>query len=398
MLRKLRSLGGRLRAHQDPSLAPPEQTPPAAPQPALAHHLDPFEAHVEGLFTPISGWVAHPAGVRRVEARSGATVVPAVLGVARPGAGAPGGASPAGFYLEAGSGANGTWELWAETGEGEVLRLAEVAAGVDDRVFKAVQPRVLERLACPSCKARIPAHTPACPACGRGVTWLGDDVPSFLGEPSNPMMRGEPVSRHPALRDVGAQHLDLDGGGLFLDAGAGWPPVSHEAMVELEVERYPSTNVVADAHELPFVDGAFDGVMSHAVMEHVQDPERYSLELLRVVRPGGVFVVHSAFLQPVHAYPHHYFNTTLEGLRHLFRSATIHEAGVAPFQQPWVALDWILQVYAAGLHESERERFLDQRIRDLVTAGEQRPLASFTQLRPETIEELAAGVYVVGER
>ena len=43
---------------------------------------------------------------------------------------------------------------------------------------------------------------------------------------------------------------------------------------------------------------------------------------------------HSAFLQPLPGYPDHFFNTTLEGLKELFKGFKIIEAGVGPFQQP----------------------------------------------------------------
>ena len=43
----------------------------------------------------------------------------------------------------------------------------------------------------------------------------------------------------------------------------------------------------ADGLSLPFASGAFAGVLSHAVIEHVADADRYLGECARVLEPGG---------------------------------------------------------------------------------------------------------------
>lgn len=44
---------------------------------------------------------------------------------------------------------------------------------------------------------------------------------------------------------------------------------------------------VADVYRLPFADGSFDRVYSHALMEHLADPAAALREFHRVLRPGG---------------------------------------------------------------------------------------------------------------
>lgn len=46
--------------------------------------------------------------------------------------------------------------------------------------------------------------------------------------------------------------------------------------------------VVGDGRTLPFPDASFDVVFSIYVLEHVADPESFSAEIARVLRPGGV--------------------------------------------------------------------------------------------------------------
>ncbi|GAB2682189.1 class I SAM-dependent methyltransferase [Thalassiella azotivora] len=48
---------------------------------------------------------------------------------------------------------------------------------------------------------------------------------------------------------------------------------------------------VADAEALPFPDDSFDLVVGHAVIHHVPDVEQALREVLRVLRPGGRFVI-----------------------------------------------------------------------------------------------------------
>lgn len=44
----------------------------------------------------------------------------------------------------------------------------------------------------------------------------------------------------------------------------------------------------ADCYSLPFGDGSFDRVFSHALMEHLSDPVRAMKELHRVLKPRGI--------------------------------------------------------------------------------------------------------------
>ena len=48
---------------------------------------------------------------------------------------------------------------------------------------------------------------------------------------------------------------------------------------------------VGDAEQIPFEDSTFDVVVGHAVLHHVPDVEQAMREMLRVLRPGGRFVI-----------------------------------------------------------------------------------------------------------
>ncbi len=44
-----------------------------------------------------------------------------------------------------------------------------------------------------------------------------------------------------------------------------------------------------DAYHLPFADGSFDTVLSAGLLEHFEDPQPILDEMVRILRPGGLF-------------------------------------------------------------------------------------------------------------
>ncbi|WP_457797985.1 class I SAM-dependent methyltransferase [Methylocystis sp. S23] len=155
--------------------------------------------------------------------------------------------------------------------------------------------------------------------------------------------------------------------GLVLDVGAGFRPVYYSNVVNLEVKDYPTTDVIGVADKLPFRDGSFDGVVSIAVLEHVKDPFACAREIARVLKPGGWLKCCVPFLQPLHGYPHHYFNMTHEGLRSLFEPyLAIERQEVNPATHPVWAIAWQLRSWAEGLPPAAKKSFLKLRVSDLV--------------------------------
>lgn len=73
------------------------------------------------------------------------------------------------------------------------------------------------------------------------------------------------------LRDVGAEVVPID-----------------NSLDELSLQGDPPPGfVLADATELPFEDGAFDGVFCSNMLEHTPDSPAVLREITRVLKPGG---------------------------------------------------------------------------------------------------------------
>jgi SAM-dependent methyltransferase/uncharacterized protein YbaR (Trm112 family) len=108
--------------------------------------------------------------------------------------------------------------------------------------------------------------------------------------------------------DVMPKHL-LTGGGPALDAGCGagrWAiqvAKAGRSVVALDAGRsvelahqngrvWPIAGVQGDVAALPFADATFDFVYSLGVLHHVEQTDRAAAEIVRVLRPGGHFLVY----------------------------------------------------------------------------------------------------------
>ena len=118
----------------------------------------------------------------------------------------------------------------------------------------------------------------------------------------------------PKLLVVGAGEI---GAGMepLLDAS---PPIR---LVETDVAVRSRTHVACDAHDLPFADEAFDGVVVQAVLEHVLDPYRCVAEIHRVLAPRGFVYAETPFMAR-----YTQGRTTSRGLR---TSATVASSGTS---------------------------------------------------------------------
>ncbi len=113
--------------------------------------------------------------------------------------------------------------------------------------------------------------------------------------------------------------------GLVLDCGSGDRSHPDTRVVSFEYSRFQAPDIFGDGHALPFREASFDLILSQAVFEHLYDPFLAASEIYRVLKPGGTVYVESAFMQPLHAVPYHFFNTTGWGLEHLFRNFKVEE-------------------------------------------------------------------------
>lgn len=90
--------------------------------------------------------------------------------------------------------------------------------------------------------------------------------------------------------------------GRVLDVGTGRAPFQAVRQRWVGVDLSPEASrftdkpfVCASAVALPFRDGVFDAVWSVAALEHVPDPELALVEMVRVLKPGGILYLAPAW-------------------------------------------------------------------------------------------------------
>ena len=116
---------------------------------------------------------------------------------------------------------------------------------------------------------------------------------------------------HPRFFEI-AQELPSEA--VILDIGGGKRQLPDERYINLEYSTYDEPDLFADGTALPFQTGSIDFIYSAAVLEHVTDPRLMGREIVRVLKPGGVALINSAFIQPIHSEGQHFFNATPYGL------------------------------------------------------------------------------------
>jgi uncharacterized protein YbaR (Trm112 family) len=226
--------------------------------------------------------------------------------------------------------------------------------------------RVANVICCPSChgKLRSEWRQLRCEGCSRTYR-IQRGVPVFIREES---IAAPP---NPPSKPIGADFEAIlrQGGEFVLHIGAGATAQKYPNCIEFEHQIFQHTDVVGDADQLPFRDASFDRVFAFNVFEHLREPRRAAAEIARVLKPAGLVAIHSAFLQPLHEEPAHFFNATEYGLREWFANFQIEELSVTPNLSPGVMLAYLMSTLTNAMQENSVS-WRDQTIVLETTLGE----------------------------
>jgi SAM-dependent methyltransferase len=66
-------------------------------------------------------------------------------------------------------------------------------------------------------------------------------------------------------------------------------------------------------------------------MEHVPEPSQFLGEIYRVLKPGGVVIMTTPFLVPLHEEPHDYYRYTRHAIQYLLTKSGFKNIEIEPF-------------------------------------------------------------------
>lgn len=152
--------------------------------------------------------------------------------------------------------------------------------------------------------------------------------------------------------------------------------------------------LICDAHDIPFADGTFDGVVAQAVLEHVVDPQRCVDEMHRVLAPEGMIYSETPFMQQVHAGRYDFTRFTHLGHRRLFRRFEEIDSGAAC--GPGMALAWSYQYFLLSFARTHVARGVLKAFAALTSCW-LRLFDRYLIDRPGTLDA-ASGYYFLGRK
>lgn len=108
---------------------------------------------------------------------------------------------------------------------------------------------------------------------------------------------------------------------LTLDLGCADSPYSSyfKNRIGFDVKVGKGVDVVGDAHNLPFENEKFDVVLCTEVLEHLHSPHIAASEMKRVLKMGGLLILSTRFIFPIHDAPDDFYRYTKYGLKYLFK-------------------------------------------------------------------------------
>lgn len=165
-------------------------------------------------------------------------------------------------------------------------------------------------------------------------------------------------------------------------------------LVESDISFGTRTNLICDAHNIPFADNSFDGVIIQAVLEHVVDPWRCVEEIHRILTKDGLVYAETPFMQQVHGGCYDFTRFTYLGHRRLFRKFEEVDSGIAC--GPAMALAWSYKYFMLSFTKSKLLRMMIELFVRLTAF----PLKYLDHIliKKSTALDAASGYYFIGKK
>src|SRR5439155_6404012 len=86
-----------------------------------------------------------------------------------------------------------------------------------------------------------------------------------------------------------------------IELGSGFAPLKQRLpdLVTTNVKPTPRSDIVVDAHAIPYPDSSLANIVAVDVLHHLADPARFLDEARRTLRPGGRVVAVEPYTSPL---------------------------------------------------------------------------------------------------
>ena len=115
--------------------------------------------------------------------------------------------------------------------------------------------------------------------------------------------------------------------GVVVDIGAGDSPykdkIPHTKYYTVDSKGDP--DYLYDARKLPIKTRTVDTVICTEMLEHVKDPKKIVREIYRILKPSGICILTTRFIQPYHEDPKDYYRFTWDSLQDIFKQFRVVE-------------------------------------------------------------------------
>jgi SAM-dependent methyltransferase len=172
----------------------------------------------------------------------------------------------------------------------------------------------------------------------------------------------------------------------------------HPRLLCLDVAVSPNVNLVATADRLPLIDGSMACVVSQEVIEHLPDPLAAAREVLRVLRPGGLFYLQVPFIIGFHSGPHDYWRFTHAGVAELLDRAGFEAVEIGAAVGAGTSMYRIAVEFAATLAASLwRKLYMPAKGVAAILCAPLR-LADFVAPQHSDTNRICAGFYAIARK
>ncbi len=183
----------------------------------------------------------------------------------------------------------------------------------------------------------------------------------------------------------------------IVDLGAGGRRVRPGAVC-VDLAAGPNVDVIADIHQLPLPDQAFDLAICTGTLNLCREPRQVISEIYRVLRPGGRVHLEVGLFQPYLPEPEDYWRFTLPGLRYLFAQGGFAELRSGAHLGPGSAISSGGAHFFGRLFQGQGPLKKSMRAASHLAFGPVKYLDAWIPKNFWSQSAFAYGIYFVGQR